>query len=372
MNGKHIGALLGITLLVVGGLAACGKSSSQSSGQGQLAAKQTVNLSAKSEVTTLDVSKASDSTSLTMLYHTQEGLFRLGKNEKLINALATKTKVSKDGTRYVFNLRRSNKWNDGKPVTAHDFVYSWQRTVNPKTASEYAYLMAGVKNYKQIQSGKMKPSKLGVKALNNYRLEVTLSKPVAYFKLLLAFPTFFPQEQSVVEKEGSNYGHSGSATAYDGPFKMTKWTGTSQSWKLVKNSKFWDHKDITLKSLNFQVVSNASTGLNLFQKKSLDATTLDGTQVANLKNNPNLKTYVGGTTYYMQMNQKRIKALRNVKVRKALSLAIDKQQLAKRVLRDGSKAPLGFVSQNLTQNPKTKKDFAKDAYVKEGVTHNLP
>lgn len=372
MNGKHIGALLGITLLVVGGLAACGKSSSQSSGQGQLAAKQTVNLSAKSEVTTLDVSKASDSTSLTMLYHTQEGLFRLGKNEKLINALATKTKVSKDGTRYVFNLRRNNKWNDGKPVTAHDFVYSWQRTVNPKTASEYAYLMAGVKNYKQIQSGKMKPSKLGVKALNNYRLEVTLSKPVAYFKLLLAFPTFFPQEQSVVEKEGSNYGHSGSATAYDGPFKMTKWTGTSQSWKLVKNSKFWDHKDITLKSLNFQVVSNASTGLNLFQKKSLDATTLDGTQVANLKNNPNLKTYVGGTTYYMQMNQKRIKALRNVKVRKALSLAIDKQQLAKRVLRDGSKAPLGFVSQNLTQNPKTKKDFAKDAYVKEGVTHNLP
>ena len=371
LNGKHVGVLVGVSLLVIGGLAACGKSSSSSSSQG-LATKQTVKLSAKSEVTTLDVSKAADSTSLTMLYHTQEGLFRLGKNEKLINALATKTTVTNGGKRYVFNLRKTNHWNDGKPVTAHDFVYSWQRTANPKTASEYAYLMAGVKNFNQIQSGKVAPSQLGVKALGNYRLEVTLSKPVAYFKLLLAFPTFFPQEKSVVVKEGSHYGHSGNATAYDGPFKMTKWTGTSQSWKLVKNPKFWDKRHIHLQTMNFQVVADPSTGLNLYQKKALDATTLDGTQVANLKNNSDMKTFVGGSTYYMQMNEKRVKALKNVKVRQALSLAINKQQLASHVLRDGSKAPLGFVSQNLTQNPQTKADFAKDAYVKQGVAYDLP
>ncbi|WP_024746083.1 peptide ABC transporter substrate-binding protein [Levilactobacillus namurensis] len=372
MRGKHFGILLGLTLLVVGGLAACGKSNSSSSSSTKLAADQSVKLSAKSEVTTLDVSKAADSTSLTMLYHTQEGLFRLGKDEKLINALATKTTVSNGGKRYVFDLRKTNHWNDGKPVTAHDFVYSWRRTVNPKTASEYAYLMAGVKNFDQIQNGKLAPSQLGVKALGDYRLEVTLSKPVAYFKLLLAFPTFFPQEESVVTKEGSHYGHSSNATAYDGPFKMTKWQGTSQNWTLVKNPKFWDKRQIHLNKLNFQVVADPATGLSLFQKKSLDATTLDGTQVANLKNNPNLKTYVGGTTYYMQMNQKRVKALKNLKVRQALSLAIDKQQLASHVLRDGSKAPLGFVSQNLTRNPKTKADFARDAYVKQGVAYDLP
>ncbi|HIW72019.1 MAG TPA: peptide ABC transporter substrate-binding protein [Candidatus Levilactobacillus faecigallinarum] len=371
MRGKHIGLLLGVALVVAGGLAACGQSKTPTSSKGQLAAKQDVKLSAKSEVTTLDVSKAADSTSLTMLYHTQEGLYRLGKNEKLINAMATKTTVSKDGTRYVFDLRKTNHWNDGKPVTAHDFVYSWQRTATPKTASEYAYLMAGVKNFNQVQSGKLAPSKLGVKALSDYRLQVTLSKPVGYFKLLLAFPTFFPQEKSAVEKAGSSYGHSSAKTAYDGPFKMTKWQGTAQNWTLVKNPKFWDKKQINLQKINFQVVADPSTGLSLFQKKSLDATTLDGTQVANLKNNPNLKTFVGGTTYYMQMNQKKVKALKNLKVRQALSLAIDKQQLASHVLRDGSKAPLGFVSQNLTQNPKTKADFAKDAYVKQGVTYDL-
>ena len=244
--------------------------------------------------------------------------------------------------------------------------------MNPKTASEYAYLMAGIKNYSQVQSGKLAPSQLGVKAQGTKTLVVTLSKPVAYFKLLLAFPTFFPQEQSVVEKYGSSYGHSSAQTAYDGPFVMKNWQGTNQSWKLVKNTKFWDKSAITLKQLNFQVVADASTGLNLFQKKELDATTLDGTQVANLKNNSELKTFVGGTTYYMQMNQKKVKALKNLKVRRALSLAIDKQQLAKSVLRDGSKAPLGFVSQNLTQNPKTKKDFATDAYVKSGVAYDLP
>lgn len=372
MRGKHIGIMLGLALVVAGGLAACGKSSTTSQSTGQLAAKQTVKLSAKSEVTTLDVSKAADSTSLTMLYHTQEGLYRLGKNEKLINALATKTTVTNGGKRYVFDLRKTNHWNDGKPVTAHDFVYSWQRTANPKTASEYAYLMAGVKNFSQVQSGKLAPSQLGVKALGNYRLEVTLSKPVAYFKLLLAFPTFFPQEKSVVVKQGSDYGHSSTKTAYDGPFVMKKWTGTSQNWTLAKNPKFWDKKQIKLQTLNFQVVADPSTGLSLYQKKSLDATTLDGTQVANLKNNPDLKTYVGGTTYYMQMNQKRVKALKNLQVRQALSLAINKKQLASHVLRDGSKAPLGFVSQNLTQNPQTKADFAKDAYVKDGVAHDLP
>ncbi|KJW12273.1 peptide ABC transporter substrate-binding protein [Levilactobacillus spicheri] len=364
--------MLGLALVVAGGLAACGKSSTTSQSTGQLAAKQTVKLSAKSEVTTLDVSKAADSTSLTMLYHTQEGLYRLGKNEKLINALATKTTVTNGGKRYVFDLRKTNHWNDGKPVTAHDFVYSWQRTANPKTASEYAYLMAGVKNFSQVQSGKLAPSQLGVKALGDYRLEVTLSKPVAYFKLLLAFPTFFPQEKSVVVKQGSDYGHSSTKTAYDGPFVMKKWTGTSQNWTLAKNPKFWDKKQIKLQTLNFQVVADPSTGLSLYQKKSLDATTLDGTQVANLKNNPDLKTYVGGTTYYMQMNQKRVKALKNLQVRQALSLAINKKQLASHVLRDGSKAPLGFVSQNLTQNPQTKADFAKDAYVKDGVAYDLP
>ncbi|WP_261810232.1 peptide ABC transporter substrate-binding protein [Levilactobacillus humaensis] len=370
MKGKRIVALIGLTMVMVGALSACGQSSSSKS-TGKLASKQVVKLATKSEVTTLDVSKASDSTSLTQLYHTQEGLYRLGKNEKVINAMATKTTVSKDGTQYTFDLRHNNRWNDGSRVTAKDFVYSWQRTVNPKTAAEYAYLMAGIKNYDQVQSGKLAPSQLGVKATGKYQLQVTLSKPVAYFKLLLAFPTFFPQEQSVVEKYGKDYGHGSEKTAYDGPFTMTKWQGTDQNWTLVKNRHFWDKKQITLQQMKFQVVADPSTGLSLYQKHELDATTLDGTQVANMKNSPEMKTFVGGTMYYMQMNQKRVKALKNVKVRRALSLAVNKQQLAKKVLRDGSQAPQGFVSNNLSRNPKTKTDFAKDAYVKSGVAYDL-
>ena len=101
--------------------------------------------------------------------------------------------------------------------------------------------------------------------MNKNTLKVTLSKPVAYFKLLLAFPTFFPQEQSVVEKNGSSNGHSSSQTAYDGPFTMTKWQGTNQSWVLKKNTKFCDKKAITLDKMNFQVVADPSTGLSLYR-----------------------------------------------------------------------------------------------------------
>ncbi|PWG00655.1 peptide ABC transporter substrate-binding protein [Levilactobacillus bambusae] len=352
-------------------LAACSNQSSKNGESHQLSDKQVLNLSTTSEVTSMDISKAADSISLTQLYHTQEGLYRLGKKEKVENALATSTKVSSDGKTYTFTLRKNNKWNDGRPVTAKDFVYSWRRTVNPKTASSYAYLFDGVKNYGAIQKGTMNPDTLGIKAVGNDKLVVTLEKPVPYFKLLLAFPVFFPQEQSAVEKYGSKNGLSSETTAYDGPFTMKNWTGTNDNWKLAKNSNYWDKKGVHLNAINLEVVKDASTGLNLYQSGKLDSTPLSGTQIPSLKNNPDMKTYVGGSTVYLQFNQKKVDAFKNVKIRQALSLAINKESLAKNVLRNGSKAPLGFVSENFFQNPKTKTDFAKDAYVKDGVSYDL-
>ncbi len=211
-------------------LAACGSKSSST------ASKQVLNWNENSELPTMDLSKATDVVSFDMLNNSMEGIYRLGKDSKIEPGLATKTQVSNDGMKYVFTLRKNAKWSNGDKVTAKDFVYSWQRTVNPKTASQYAYLFSGIKNADAIMAGKKAVSTLGIKADGNYKLTVTLEKKLPYFKLLMGFPVFFPQNQKAVKQYGSKYGTASKYMVYDGPFKMTKWTGSNLSWTLKKTT----------------------------------------------------------------------------------------------------------------------------------------
>lgn len=150
-----------------------------------------------------------------------EGLYRIGANNKITPGIATNTVVSKDKKTYTFTLRKNAKWSNGDPVTAQDFVYSWRRTIDPKTASQYAYLYAGIKNAEQITNGKAKVDSLGIKADGKYKLTVTLDKPMAYFKILMGFAIFFPQNQHAVQDYGKDYGTTASKMVYDGPFTMT-------------------------------------------------------------------------------------------------------------------------------------------------------
>lgn len=130
-----------------------------------------------------------------------EGIYRLDKDSKPQPAGASElAEVSEDGLTYKIKLREDAKWSNGDPVTAADYVYGWQRTVDAATASEYAYLFAPVVNAEDITAGKKDKSELGIKALGDYELEITLTKQTPYFQYLLAFPSFFPQKQSVVEK----------------------------------------------------------------------------------------------------------------------------------------------------------------------------
>lgn len=357
---KVIGIFAVLSIFLVG----CGQGKSNQS------EKNTLNLSTASELTILDNAKADEGTSLTQLNHTGEGLYRLGKNSKVENALATNTKVSNDGLTYTFKIRNNDKWQDGTPVTANDFVYGWQRVVNPKTASQYAYLMDGIQNYQEIQNGKMGPDKLGVTAPNKDTLVVHLSKPVPYFKLLVAFPVFFPEQKSAIEKYGKAYGTTSAKTAYNGPFKPAGWDGTSNSWQLIKNNNYWNKKDVHLAKINFQVVKDPNTGLNLYSQKKLDMTTLSGEQVPSYKNKKGFTKMQGGSMIYLEMNQKHNKVLQNVKARQALSMIIDRNKLSNKVLRDGSSAPKGFISTNFYRNKQTGRDFAQDAYVKSGVEYN--
>lgn len=354
---KH-GKLLGTcaAVLSVGFLlTACGSKSSS----GKLADKQVLNWSYASELPTLDPSTATDTISFDMLNNSMEGLYRIGKNSSIQPGLATKTKVSKDGKKYTFTLRKNAKWSNGDKVTAKDFVYSWQRTVAPKTASQYAYLFDGIKNADAINKGKKPLSSLGIKADGNYKLTVTLDKKLPYFKLLMGFPIFFPQNKAAVQKYGKKYGTSSSTMVYDGPFKINKWTGSNLNWNMTKNKDYWDKKAVKLQKINFSVDKSTNTSYNLYQSGKLDFTKLSVEQAKQLSNKKGYQVFKMAQTTYLEYNQKH-KVFQNKKIRQAISYAINRKQLASKVLGNGNEPAKGLTSTGLMSYKG--KDFANDAY----------
>lgn len=345
-------------------LAACGQ---QKSSQSQT--KQVLNWTESAQISTQDPSLTTDSTSFQALLNTQEGLYRLDKKQKPQLALAKSAKVTDGGKTYTFVLRDA-KWSNGQAITANDFVYSYRRTLNPKTKSSMAFYLYQIVNAEAINAGKKPVSSLGVKALSKNKLQIKLVRPVSYFKLLLAFPLFFPENQQFIEKVGSKYGTAAKYTISSGPFKLTKWTGSNKQFTLVKNQNYWDKKNVKLDKVNETISETSSTAYNLYQAGKLDETYLTGEQVKVNKGKSTFYDRPASAIQRLELNRKKVKAFNNFNIRRALSLAIDRESLAK-VLSDGSVAAKGFVPSGMGNNPTTGEAFYKEAYVKEAVSYNL-
>lgn len=345
-------------------LAACGQ---QKSSQSQT--KQVLNWTESAQISTQDPSLTTDSTSFQALLNTQEGLYRLDKKQKPQLALAKSAKVTDGGKTYTFVLRDA-KWSNGQAITANDFVYSYRRTLNPKTKSSMAFYLYQIVNAEAINAGKKPVSSLGVKALSKNKLQIKLVQPVSYFKLLLAFPLFFPENQQFIEKVGSKYGTAAKYTISSGPFKLTKWTGSNKQFTLVKNQNYWDKKNVKLDKVNETISETSSTAYNLYQAGKLDETYLTGEQVKANKGKSTFYDRPASAIQRLELNRKKVKAFNNFNIRRALSLAIDRESLAK-VLSDGSVAAKGFVPSGMGNNPTTGEAFYKEAYVKEAVSYNL-
>ena len=349
------------TVLLVG----CGSTSSQKS-----APKGTVRISAKDIISTMDPSLNTDVIGAQNLNNTMEGLYRFkGKNIK--PALATNlAKPTNNGLTYTFKLRPNAKWSNGDPITASDFVYSWRRTVDPKTKSTYSYIFEGIANAKDISAGKKPVNSLGIKALNKHTLQVDLEKPVPYFNTLLTSPTFFPQNKKVITKWGKKYGTNSQALVSNGPFKLVKWNSPDNSWTEVKNDKYWDAKDVKVQKLQYQVVKDASTALNLYQANKLDRVLLTGDSAKQMKNAKDYRIQKESTTFYVAPNIKKVALFNNTKIRQALSMSVNRQQLTKKVLGDGKVASLSTFPAKMTFNPETKVDFAKETQASAVATNS--
>lgn len=366
---KLKGVLAGVVTISLGMLlAACGNGNSSNKSAAQ---SGTLNLSTTAPLDTIDISK---STGFGQTGNVFESFYRLGKNGKPTAGLAKTGTVSKDGKTWTFKIRDS-KWSNGDPIVAQDFVYSWRRSLNPKTASPYAYLFSSVKNADAIIAGKKSPNALGISAPDKKTVVVKLNRPIAYFRVLMAYPLFGPQNEKVVKKYGNRYATKAQYQVYSGPFKIKGWNGTNDTWSFVKNNDYWDKKAVKLNKIHYQVVKSNNTGYQMYQQGKLDLTPLSSEQVKNLKSNNDFTQYPYSLVRFLLYNFKdknavNRKALNNKNIRLALSLSIDRDIVTKKVLGNGSTLPKGFVANDLAANPKTGIDFAKEQAVKNTVDYN--
>ncbi|EJS05310.1 MULTISPECIES: peptide ABC transporter substrate-binding protein [Bacillus] len=318
------------------------------------AAKQVLNRTENQEIPTMDTSKSTDTLGAQILGNTMEGLYRLDKDNKPIPAAAESSTKSEDGKKYTFKLRKDAKWSNGEPVTAKDFVYGWQRLLDKNTAAEYAFIAYYIKNAEAINKGEKPGTELGAKAVDDYTLEVELEKPVPYFLNLLAFPSYYPLNEKFVKEKGEKFGLEADTTLYNGPFVMASWKH-EQGWQLKKNDKYWDNKTVKLEEINYSVVKEVATKVNLYDTGSIDFTLLSGEFVDKYKSNKDeYGEYSEASTFFLRLNQKRNgqdTPLKSKKLREAIALSIDKKGLANVILNNGSKATDQLVPKGLATGP---------------------
>lgn len=357
-------ALVFLSLFTICLLGACGNKQ-------KTASKQVLTWTETSTLATQDQSLATDSLSFQTLLNTQEGLYRLDKQQKPKLALAKSVKISNDGKTYDFILRPNAKWSNGDPVTAKDFVYAYKRTVTPSTKASMAFYFYQIENAEAINKGQKDVSELGVKALAKDHLQIKLTRPVSYFKRLLAFPLFFPQNEKIVKKYGDLYGTQAKYTVANGPYILKNWTGTNKKWSLVKNKTYWDAKNVKLDQVNELVTESTTTSYNLYNSNKVDATGLLGQQVAANKNSPAYHERLASAIQRLELNEEKVPAFKNKNIRQAFSYAIDRKSLVNDVLADGSVAAKGFVPSGMGSNPQTGQAFQDEAYVKSAVSYDL-
>ncbi|WP_409288447.1 peptide ABC transporter substrate-binding protein [Peribacillus sp. SCS-37] len=361
---KKFSFLLVLLLALSTFLAACSGGSDSSSatpkdkeGDKKPAAEkkeQILNLIAGSEIPSMDSTLATDSVSFNVMNNVYEGLYRLGQDNKpTLGMAAEEPKVSEDGKTYTFKLRDA-QWSNGDPVKAQDFVFSWQRAVDPATAAEYAYMLYDVKNAEEVNTGKAKKETLGIKAIDDKTLEIQLKNNIPYFKSLMSFATFFPQNEKFFKEQGKNYALEANTGVYNGPFTLSDWKH-EQSFQLKKNPTYWDKDTVKLEEINFNIVKDTATGVNLYETKKADRVGLTAEFVDKYKDDKNFATSPDTAVYFLRLNEKN-KVLKNRDARKAIDMAWDKKAFVDVILNNGSTPANFLVPANFAAGPDGK-DF---------------
>ncbi len=345
--------------------AAAGESSAESTAaeSGSAAASgDDLNVMLETPVQSLDPQQATDGTSFEVIADYTDGLMQMDSDGQAVPAIAESYELSDDGLTYTFHLRTDAKWSNGTPVTAADFVFAWQRAVDPAVASEYAYMLSDigqVKNAAEIIAGEKDKSELGVTAVDDNTLKVELNVPVSYFLSLMYFPTFYPVNEEFFNSCGDTFGTSPETVLSNGAYVLDDYQPAATAFHLTKNADYYDADRVKLAGLNYQVIQDSQQALMSYQNGDLDITLVNGEQVDQVKDDPEFKTIGAGYLWYVSPNMSAVPELNNQNIRMALTMAIDREAITNDVLKDGSLPTYTAVPMQFAAGPDGS-DFSED------------
>jgi oligopeptide transport system substrate-binding protein len=345
LNAVKFPWLVGLSALALVGLISACKAPPQS----RNASHFRVNLG--TEPPSLDWSLATDHVSFNVVSNLMVGLTEFDKDLKPAPVIARSWDVLDGGKRIIFHLRDDVLWTDGKKVRAQDFEYSWKRLLNPKTASQYAYILFDVANAQEYNEGKITdPARVGVQARDDQTLIVTLRHPASYFLAITTFEVTFPQRQDIIEKFDTRWTEPENIVT-NGPFRMTSWKHENEI-ELSANEKFFRGKP-TLEKVTMFMVNEKTTAVTMFEQGSLDF--MDESHSIPPLDKPRLSKMPGfkvvpqlrGEYYSFAVDRK---PFDNPALRKAFAMAIDREVLPK-ILQGGptpasSWIPPGMLAHN--------------------------
>ncbi len=307
----------------------------------ELAQEQVLRYNVGAEPQFFDPRKATGIPEFTMLLNLFDGLVRYNTEGQLVPSIAESYTVSDDGLKWTFKLRDA-KWSNGEPLTAYDFEYSWKTALSPEIASEYAYQLYYIKNGEKYNSGEItNPDEVGVKATDEKTLEVTLEAPTPYFLALLTFTTYLPVNKKLDE---SNPDWAKSADNYisNGPFRLTKWEH-NHLIEMEKNPYYWDKDKVKLSKIIFTMVEENTTEMLMFENGEIDwGPNPPPQELERLQKEGKvvINPYLG--TYYFTFNVTK-PPFNDVRVRKALTLAIDREAIVKNITMAGELPATAYV-----------------------------
>lgn len=320
----------------------------------------TVHINIESEPPTLCSLDAYDLVSFNVLRGTLEGLTKLDANNEVIPGIAESWDVSDDGTVYTFHLRDA-KWSDGSPVTAGDFAFAWKKILSPDYGAVYSYLFYDIKGAQEYNAGTGSEDDVAVEAVDDKTLKVTLNSKVPYFDFLVSQVSFLPIPETFYESlatdTGNTYGTEADALLYDGPFVIDSWNHENEI-DLSKNPQYYDASDVGLDSVVLDMVDNNTTAYDMFHTGQLDVVSLNTGDLMTQaeKDGYTVQSKSNGATTYLQFNTED-DVLKNAHIRKALSLAVNRQQLISTVLKDDSTPALTFTNPDITFDGKSYTDY---------------
>ena len=313
-----------------------------------------------SEPNTIDPALNSAVDGAVMINHIFEGLYKWvddgSGNATLGLGQAKEVTPNADKTVYTVKLRDDIKWSDGKDVVAADFVYAWQRLVDPNTAADYCYMADIILNANEIMAGEMDKSELGVKAIDEKTLEITLHTACPYFEEIMAFPALMPIRSDIIEQYGDQWTFSPETYIGNGQYKMAEWSH-NEFIKLVPSETYYDVDKLGPKVIKFALMDDTnaiyaayrSGSLNFIQEVPVD-------EIPGLLSSGELKVHPYLGTYYCCFNTSKA-PFDDVRVREAFSLVIDRNYIVENVTKTGQKPATAFVPSGISDAPGTKDDF---------------